>query len=262
MIFDVITIFPGFFSSILEHGLLRRALGDGHVQIRLHDLRDYADDRHRTVDDRPFGGGPGMVFKPEPLFRAVEAVKEESAEASFPVVLLSPQGRLLKQAVAEELAQEARIVLICGRYEGVDERVAESLATDELSIGDYVLSGGELPAAVVMETVIRLLPGALGNEESWAHDSFTSSAKAGRALRRQGLLDFPQYTRPMEFRGLHVPEVLLSGNHEEIQQWRHRQALVRTWRKRPDLLWDLPLSNDDRRILDELQRSTLASVKA
>ena len=261
MIFDVVTIFPRFFSSILEHGLLRRALAGGHAQIRLHDLRDYADDRHHTVDDRPFGGGPGMVFKPEPLFRAVEALKKGSGEASLPVVLLSPQGRLLKQAVAEELAQEARIVLICSRYEGVDERVAESLATDELSIGDYVLSGGELPAAVVMETVIRLLPGALGNQESWAQDSFTSSAEGGTALRRQGLLDFPQYTRPMEFRGLLVPEVLLSGNHEEIRQWRHRQALVRTWRKRPDLLLDLPLSNDDRQILEELQRSTCESVR-
>jgi len=166
MIFDVITIFPGFFSGILEHALLKRALAGGHAQIRLHDLRDYADDRHRTVDDRPFGGGPGMVFKPEPLFRAVEALKTASVEVSFPIVLLSPQGRLLKQAVAEELARQARIILICGRYEGVDERVAENLATDELSIGDYVLSGGELAAAVVMEAVRRLLPGLLGNEKS------------------------------------------------------------------------------------------------
>jgi tRNA (guanine37-N1)-methyltransferase len=261
MIFDVITIFPGFFSSILQYGLLRRAVAGGQVQIRLHDLRDYANDRHRTVDDRPFGGGPGMVFKPEPMFRAVEALKQESAEASFPLVLLSPQGRLLKQAVAEELAQEARIVLICGRYEGVDERVAQSLATDEVSIGDYVLSGGELPAAVVMEAVVRLLPGVLGNEESWAQDSFTSSAETGTALRRGGLLDFPQYTRPMDFRGLLVPEVLVSGNHEEIRQWRHRQALVRTWRKRPDLLLDLPLSRDDRELLEEVQRSACESVR-
>jgi len=261
MIFDVITIFPGFFGSILEHGLHRRALAGGHVQIRLHDLRDYAGDRHRTVDDRPFGGGPGMVFKPEPLFRAVEALKKESGEASFPVILLSPQGRLLKQAVAEELAQEARIVLICGRYEGVDERVAESLATDELSIGDYVLSGGELPAAVVMEAVIRLLPGVLGNEESRAQDSFDSPAEGGIALRPQGLLDFPQYTRPMDFRGLLVPQVLVSGNHEEIRQWRHREALIRTWRRRPDLLVDLPLSSDDRQILEELRRSTCDSVR-
>ena len=262
MIFDVITIFPGFFSSILEHGLLKRALMGGHVQIQLHDLRDYADDRHRTVDDRPFGGGPGMVLKPEPIFRAVEALKKGSAEATFPVVLLSPQGRLLKQAVAEELALEARIVLICGRYEGVDERVAESLATDELSIGDYVLSGGELAAAVVMEAVTRLLPGVLGNEESRAQDSFAPSADGDTALGRHGLLGFPQYTRPAEFHGLLVPEVLLSGNHEEIRQWRHRQALVRTWRKRPDLLLARPLSQGDRQILEELQRSTSEPVSS
>ena len=259
MIFDVITIFPGFFSSILEHGLLKRALAGGHVQIRLHDLRDYADDRSRTVDDRPFGGGPGMVFKPGPLFRAVEAVQKGSAEASLAVILLSPQGRLLKQAVAEELARQARIVLICGRYEGVDERVAENLATDELSIGDYVLSGGELAAAVVMEVVTRLLPGVLGNEESPEQDSFTSSSlrpDGSGALGRQGqhgLLDFPQYTRPADFRGWRVPEVLLSGNHEMIRRWRHRQALASTWRKRPDLLLDLPLSNEDRQVLEELQ---------
>ena len=258
MIFDVITIFPGFFSSILEHGLLKRALAGGQVQVRLHDLRDYADDRHRTVDDRPFGGGPGMVFKPEPLFRAVEDVRRASGEAVFPIVLLSPQGRLLTQAVAEELSRQARMVLICGRYEGVDERVAENLATDELSIGDYVLSGGELAAAVVMEAVTRLLPGVLGNEESPEQDSFTSWSRTpdeGAALGRQGrhgLLDFPQYTRPADFRGWRVPEVLLSGNHEAIRQWRHRQALVRTWQKRPDLLLVLPLSNDDRLVLEEL----------
>jgi len=268
MIFDVITIFPGFFSSILEHGLLKRALAAGHAQICLHDLRDYADDRHRTVDDRPFGGGPGMVFKPEPLFRAVEALKTASVEGSFPIVLLSPQGRLLKQAVAEGFARQARIILICGRYEGVDERVAENLATDELSIGDYVLSGGELAAAVVMEAVTRLLPGVLGNEESPEQDSFTSSSttpEGSTALGRQGrhgLLDFPQYTRPTDFRGWRVPEVLLSGNHKAIRQWRHRQALVRTWRKRPEVLLDLPLSSDDRQVLQESQGSTCQPLKA
>jgi tRNA (guanine37-N1)-methyltransferase len=262
MIFDVITIFPGFFGSILEHGLLKRALSGGYVQIRLHDLRHYADDRHHTVDDRPFGGGPGMVFKPEPLFRAVEALRKDSAEANFPIILLSPQGRLLEQAAAEELARQARIVLICGRYEGVDDRVAETLATDELSIGDYVLSGGELPAAVVMEAVTRLLPGVLGNEESREQDSFTSSARTSAGITSHGLLGFPQYTRPADFRGLRVPEVLLSGNHEEVRQWRHRQALVRTWRKRPDLLLDLPLSDDDRQVLEELQRSTCDAAQA
>src|SRR5208283_2675441 len=166
MTFDVITIFPGFFSSILEHGLLKRAMASGHATIRLHDLRDFTDDRHRTVDDRPFGGGPGMVFKPEPIFRAVEVLRSETPEEPLSVILLSPQGRLLTQAVAEELSHAQRLVLICGRYEGVDERVAENLVSDEISIGDFVLSGGELPAAVVMEDAIRLLPGALGNEES------------------------------------------------------------------------------------------------
>src|SRR5713226_4238044 len=176
MVFDVITIFPDFFRSILEHGLLKRAMVAGHVEVRLRDLRDFTNDRHRSVDDRPFGGGPGMVFKPEPIFRAVEALKNEPPVAEFPVILLSPQGRLLTQAVAEELARESRLVLIAGRYEGVDERVAEHLATDELSIGDYVLSGGELAAAVVMEAVTRLLPGALGNEESRQQESFAGVA--------------------------------------------------------------------------------------
>lgn len=258
MTFDVITIFPGFFGSILDHGLLKRALAGGQIEVRLHDLRDYTKDRHRTVDDRPYGGGPGMVFKPEPLFLAVEALKGDPAAERFPVVLLSPQGRLLRQAVVQELAKETRIVLICGRYEGVDERVASDLATDELSIGDYVLSGGELAAAVVIEAVTRLLPGVLGNEESREQDSFTPSIAAGRqdATNRaqHGLLDFPQYTRPADFRGLRVPEVLLSGDHQEIRQWRHRQALIRTWRKRPDLLLDLPLDAEDRHVIEELER--------
>jgi len=239
MIFDVITIFPGFFSSILEHGLLKRALRGGNVQIHLHDLRDYADDRHHTVDDRPFGGGPGMIFKPEPLFRAVEALKKGSAEASFPIVLLSPQGRLLKQAVTEELAQEARVVLICGRYEGVDERIAESLATDELSIGDYVLSGGELAAAVVMEAVTRLLPGVLGNEASPVSESFEG-----------GLLEYPQYTRPPEFRGKRVPDVLLSGDHVRIARWRRWHQLTQTHARRPEMFRALVLDAGDRALLE------------
>ncbi len=258
MIFDVITIFPDFFRSILKHGLLKRALAAGQVEIRLRDLRRFTDDRHHTVDDRPFGGGPGMVFKPEPIFRAVEALKNEPPAAEFPVVLLSPQGRLLTQAVAEELARESRLVLIAGRYEGVDERVAEHLATDELSIGDYVLSGGELAAAVVMEVVTRLLPGALGNEESPQQESFAGVAAGsnrGAANGRGGLLDFPHYTRPADFRGLKVPEVLLSGDHEEIHRWRRRRALEKTWRKRPDLLENFPLRDEDRRMLDEIQRA-------
>jgi tRNA (guanine37-N1)-methyltransferase len=252
MIFDVITIFPGFFASFLEHGLLKRALAGGQLEIRLHDLRDYTDDRHRTVDDRPFGGGPGMLLAPEPLFRAVEALQAESPEAAFPVILLSPQGRVLRQAVADELAQHPRIALICGRYEGVDERVVEHLATDELSIGDYVMSGGELPAAVVMETVARLLPGVLGNEESLGAESF-AGAEGNGATGQRGLLDCPHYTRPAEFRGLGVPEVLLSGNHAQIDQWRHRQALEKTWRRRPELLTAQALSEADRKLLEEIK---------
>ena len=286
MIFDVVTIFPDFFTSILEQGMLKRALAGGHIEIRLHDLRDFTDDPHRTVDDRPFGGGPGMVFKPEPVFRAVEALRAESPQPSFPVILLSPQGRLLRQPVAEELALEARVILICGRYEGVDQRVAEHLATEELSIGDYVLSGGEIAAAVVMEAVTRLLPGVLGNEESRVEESFApvaavcdrrsdfahdtldgfdaneteSPASALSQSGQHGLLDFPQYTRPAEFRGYKVPEVLLSGNHAEIRRWRRRAALEKTWRKRPDLLAELPLSGADRRTLEEIKSTALDPV--
>jgi tRNA (guanine37-N1)-methyltransferase len=259
MVFEIVTIFPDFFRSILDHGLLKRAIVGGLVDIRLHDLRDFTDDRHRTVDDRPFGGGPGMVFKPEPIFRAVEALKEELPGVDFPVVLLSPQGRLLTQAGVKELSQKARVALICGRYEGVDERVAENLATDELSIGDYVLSGGELPAAVVVEAVVRLLPGVLGNEESQEQDSFSLSI-AGPQQGGHGLLDCPHYTRPAEFRGWKVPETLLSGNHEQIRQWRRQRALEKTWRKRPDLLAGLALSDEDRRWLEDIKRAASEPV--
>lgn len=255
MIFDVVTIFPDFFRSILEYGLLKRAVAGGYAKIRLHDLRDFTADRHRTVDDRPFGGGPGMVFKPEPIFRAAESLKAEAAAANLPIILLSPQGRLLTQAAAEQLSREARVVLICGRYEGVDERVAENLATDELSIGDFVLSGGELAAAVVMETTIRLLPGVLGNEESRQQDSF-GAPERGTHSAQPGLLDCPHYTRPAEFRGWKVPEVLLSGNHEQIRRWRRQRALEKTLRRRPDLLAHVPLSDEDRRWLDEVKRTT------
>ena len=251
MVFDIITIFPEFFRSILEHGLLKRALASGHAAIRLRDLREYTDDRHRTVDDRPFGGGPGMVFKPEPIFRAVEALRGEMSEKSPAVILLSPQGRLLTQAVAEELAQIERIVLICGRYEGVDERVAANLATDEISIGDFVLSGGELAAAVVMEATIRLLPGVLGNEESSEQDSFSVAADAP-AEAPHGLLDCPHYTRPAEFREWKVPGVLLSGDHARIRQWRRRQALEKTWRRRPDLLAHAALNKEERQWIESL----------
>jgi len=259
MIFDLITIFPDFFKSLLEYGLLKRATAGGQVEIRFHDLRDFTDDRHRTIDDRPFGGGPGMVFKPEPLFRAVESLQANAAEKNFPVILLSPQGRLLTQAVAEELAREARLVLICGRYEGVDERVGEHLATDELSIGDFVLSGGELAAAVVMESVTRLLPGVLGNEESRQQDSF-AAAGADAAQGAGGLLDCPHYTRPADFRSWQVPEVLLSGNHEQIRAWRRQRALEKTWRRRPEVLAKVALSDEDRRWLEGLKRSASEPV--
>ena len=273
MIFDVVTIFPGFFTSVFEHGVFKRGRAGGQLEIRVRDLRDYTDDRHRTVDDRPFGGGPGMVLKPEPLFRAVEDLYPGGSSQAFPVVLLSPQGRLFRQEVAEELAGHDRVALICGRYEGVDERVSQALATDEISIGDYVLAGGELAAAVVMETVARLLPGVLGNEESSRQESFSldTPPESDRDFNREavtalpsgssggrGLLDFPQYTRPVEYCGLKVPEVLLSGNHREIRRWRRREALAKTWRRRPELLQQVMLSQDDLEVLEDLQRGGLA----
>lgn len=272
MIFDVVTIFPGFFASVFEHGVFKRARTGGQLEIRVRDLREYTDDRHRTVDDRPFGGGPGMVLKPEPLFRAVEDLNPGGAPKPFPVVLLSPQGRLFRQQVAEELSGYDRVALICGRYEGVDERVSQALVTDEISIGDYVLAGGELAAAVVMEAVARLLPGVLGNEESSRQESFSLdggpdsatdfSAGVAPALPKgssgaRGLLDFPQYTRPVEYRGLKVPEVLLSGNHREIHRWRRREALAKTWRRRPELLQEAALSRDDIEVLKDLERGGL-----
>ena len=259
MIFDVITIFPDFFASILEHGVLKRARTGGQIEVRIHDLRDSTDDRHRSVDDRPFGGGPGMVFKAEPIFRAVEALEAQAPDEPLRVVLLTPQGRLLTQAIAEEFSRQKRLVLIAARYEGVDERVAEHLATDELSIGDYVLAGGELAAAVVMEAVSRLVPGVLGNEESSEQDSFAGLQGDRRGVTR-GLLDCPHYTRPAEFRGWKVPEVLLSGNHEEVRRWRRRQALEKTWRRRPDLLERVPLSDEDRKLLEEIKNTALASA--
>jgi tRNA (guanine37-N1)-methyltransferase len=259
MTFDVVTIFPDFFRSILEYGVLKRAMAGGQASIRLHDLRHFTDDRHRTVDDRPFGGGPGMVFKPEPVFKAVTTLEAETPGRRLPVILLSPQGRLFTQAVAEELMRPDRLVLICGRYEGVDERIAEHVASDEISIGDFVLSGGELPAALIMESVVRLLPGVLGNEESAPQDSFTTLEEGSYGLRH-GLLDCPHYTRPAEFQGWKVPEVLLSGNHQEIRRWRRQRALEKTWRRRPDLLADFPLSEEDRRWLDSLQRETREPV--
>jgi len=232
MKFEIVTIFPDFFRGPLDYGIVRRAREAAFIEILIHDLRAFTTDRHKTVDDRPFGGGEGMVLKPEPLFECVESLQLASrkrrmaGEAKEAVVLLSPQGQMFTQAVAEEMAGLERIVMICGRYEGVDERVAESLADREISIGDYVLSGGELAAAIVVDAVARLQAGVLGNETSSVDESF------GEA----GLLDWPQYTRPAEFRGWKVPEVLIGGNHEEVRKWRRNAAREKTQRQRPDLL--------------------------
>lgn len=234
---DILTIFPGMFRGPFEESIVKRAVEKGLVQIFVHDIRDYASDKHRTVDDYPYGGGPGMVMKAEPLFAAVEDVQGQAAEQGS-VVLLTPQGRLFDQGVAVELARHDRLILICGHYEGMDARVHEHLATDEISIGDYVLSGGELAAMVVVDAVVRQLPGALGSPESSADDSFS-----------QGLLEYPQYTRPADFRGMAVPEVLLSGNHGEIARWRRQQSLLRTAQRRPDLLAQADLTEDERQWL-------------
>jgi tRNA (guanine37-N1)-methyltransferase len=259
MQFDIITIFPGFFAGIFEHGVVKRAIQTGLLKVAVHDLREFTHDRHRTVDDRPFGGGEGMVLKPEPLAEAVEhlqlAPRAERAGQRETVILLSAQGRRFSQNVARELAQMRRIVLLCGRYEGVDERVNELVADQELSIGDYVLSGGELGAAVILDATMRLLPGVLGNDSSSDNESFESGlAGAG------GLLDHPQYTRPAEFRGLAVPEVLSGGNHEQIRRWRREQALKKTLRNRPDLLETAELSPEEQRFLRALEVQSKDSV--
>ena len=229
MIFHVLTIFPEFFEGPFAHGVVNRAKEAGILDIRIHNLRDWTFDRHKSVDDRPFGGGEGMVMKPEPLFLAVESIWPERTPRQK-AILLSAQGRMFDQAMANGLSRDAELLLICGRYEGVDERVAEYLADDEISIGNYVLSGGELAAAVVIDTVARLLPGVLGNETSAAFDSFQESGHG------EGLLDCPHWTRPADFRGWKAPEVLLNGNHEEIRKFRKRLALEKTARLRPDLV--------------------------
>jgi tRNA (guanine37-N1)-methyltransferase len=234
---DILTIFPGMFRGPFEESIVKRAAESGLVQIFLHDIRDYASDKHRTVDDYPYGGGPGMVMKPEPLFAAVEDVQGQAPERG-PIVLLTPQGRLFDQEVAVELARHDRLILICGHYEGVDARVHEHLATDEISIGDYVLSGGELAAMVVVDAVVRQIPGALGSPLSSADDSFA-----------EGLLEHPQYTRPADFRGMSVPEVLLSGNHGEIARWRRQQSLLRTAKRRPDLIARAELTEEEKQWL-------------
>jgi len=222
---DILTIFPKMFAPILDESIVRRAKNKGLVKIAVHDLRGYSDDKHRKIDDRPFGGGPGMVFKPEPVFKAVAEIKSKLKKNKPKVILLSPQGKVLNQKLAKELSRVKNLILICGHYEGVDERVRAKLVDEEVSIGDYVLTGGELPAMVLVDAVVRLVKGVLGDENSSQSDSFYD-----------GLLEYPQYTRPADFRGMKVPKVLLSGDHQKIAKWRREQALKVTKKKRPDLI--------------------------
>lgn len=241
MRFDLLTIFPEYFEGPLEHGIVRRAVQQGIIEVVIHDLRSFTYDKHHIVDDRPFGGGDGMVLKPDPIFRAVESIRENGNDARTSVILLSAGGKPFDQAKAAAIVRDYdRLILICGRYEGVDERIAENVATEELSIGDYVLTGGEIPALIVVDAVTRLLPGALGSETSAVFESFA-----------EGILDCPQYTRPADFRGLKVPEVLLGGHHGEVARWRRRAALAKTLKMRPDLLAKAALTDDEKRWLSE-----------
>jgi tRNA (guanine37-N1)-methyltransferase len=238
--FDVFSLFPEVFGPYLDASIIQRARQNGLLEVHLHNIRDWTSDKHHVCDDLPYGGGGGMVMKPEPLFTAVEGVL--GSPPACPVVLLTPQGRLFTQKVAEELAQHPRLALVCGRYEGVDERVRQHLVSDQISIGDYVLSGGELPALIVIDAVARLIPGVLGDPDGAWDDSHAT-----------GLLEYPHYTRPPEFRGWSVPEILLSGDHGKIARWRREQALLRTWLRRPDLLDKADLSPKDRQFLAGLE---------
>jgi tRNA (guanine37-N1)-methyltransferase len=267
--FDIFTLFPGMFAGVFDDSILKRAQAAGVMSAALHNIRDYAQGRHRVTDDTPYGGGGGMVMKPEPIIRAVETVlihepgwvlpaddqepKPDRAAlpSDVPIILLSPQGRTFTQAVAEELAIYERIVLICGRYEGVDERVLETLVTDQISIGDFVISGGELAAAIIVDAVTRLLPGALGCDMGAYEDSFAT-----------GLLEYPQYTRPATYRGQGIPEILTSGDHARVVRWRREQALRRTWERRPDLLRSAPLSEADRAFLARLEEEHKANAES
>src|SRR5580704_13951793 len=270
---DILTIFPDFFRGPLDYGIVRRARETGLVEISIQDLRAFTKDKHRTVDDRPFGGGEGMVLKPEPIFECLGSLGDLAsrearlcAGATQSVILLSAQGRRLDQALAAELSSLDRIALICGRYEGVDERISEHLADREVSIGDYVLSGGELGAAVILDTVTRLIPGAVGNSNSTRQESFTESHSGQPELAGDGpsstcvsggLLDYPHYTRPADFRGMAVPEVLVNGNHDQIRSWRRKTALAKTLRNRPDLLERVRLTAEDRELLDEIKQDRI-----
>ena len=242
MKFDVVTIFPRMVIAGLAEGVVSRGISRGLIDIAVHDLRDHTTDRHRSVDDVPYGGGPGMVMKPEPLARAVEDIRARRGRPDA-VVLLTPQGRPFQQSEAVRMSGLSHIVLLCGRYEGMDERVRELVATDELSIGDYVLSGGELPALVIVDAISRLIPGVVGDEQSVEQESFSG-----------GVLDYPHYTRPAEFGGLKVPEVLMSGHHAEVRRWRRKNALARTLARRPDLLEAATLNDEDQALLDEIRK--------
>ncbi len=242
MHFDILTLFPGMFEGPFSTSIFKRAIERRLVSVGIHNIRSYTHDKHHTVDDYPYGGGAGMVLKPEPIFEAVEAIKPEAGEV--PIILLTPQGRLFSQQIALELSKYDRLVLICGRYEGVDERVRSYLVTDEISIGDYVLGGGELAAMVVVEAVVRLLPGVLGSEVSPMDDSHVA-----------GLLEYPQYTRPAVYGGWSVPEVLLSGNHAQIGKWRHEQAILRTLERRPELIDKADLSEEEMKLANRLKQS-------
>ena len=247
MRFHVVTIFPEMFDGLLDVGVLKRAINNRLIEVNLTDIRDFTTDKHRSVDDYQFGGGSGMLLKPDPLFKSVESIQQQqSLDINVPVILMSPQGRTLSQKIVEDLSRFENLVLVCGRYEGVDERVREHLVTDEMSIGDYVLSGGELAAMVLIETISRLIPGVLGSIESAEDDSFTSE-----------LLQNPQYTRPSLFRDWSVPEVLLSGDHKEIEKWRRQEALRRTHQRRPDLLDKNKLTKDELSFIKELDNNSI-----
>jgi tRNA (guanine37-N1)-methyltransferase len=241
MRFDILTLFPRMFDGVFDHSIVSRAIERSLIEIKLHDIREFTSDKHHIVDDYPYGGGAGMVMKPGPVFDAVEAVKKEYNDASRSVILLSPRGRLYNQRVAQQLAHYDRLILICGHYEGVDERVSEHLVDDEISIGDYVLSGGEIAAMVIVDTIARLLPGVVGSEVSIEEESHVN-----------GLLEYPHYTRPALFRDWAVPDVLLSGNHSQIAQWRYRQSLIQTMKRRPDLIEKYSLTEDDNKLLGEI----------
>ena len=241
MKFDIITIFPEIFNAYLNESIIKRAVNKKIIEAKVHNLRDFTADRHRTVDDYPYGGGPGMVMKPEPFFNAVETIKSDGIPRR--TIMLSPQGKVFNQGMALSMSKESQgLILICGRYEAVDERVRENLVDEEISIGDYILTGGELPALVIIDTVARLIPGVLGDERSNEEESFT-----------WGILDYPQYTRPPEFRGLKAPEVLLSGNHKDISNWRRKEALRRTILKRPDLIGRALLTDKDHKLVSEIK---------